>query len=150
MAYVYKYPRPALTVDAVVFCREHIDLYVLLIERARPPFQGTWALPGGFVDIDESLEDAVARELKEETGVEGIDLKQFYTFGTPGRDPRHRTVSVAYYGERDCMKGLHAGDDAGKAAWFHINDLPPLAFDHKDIVLMAYNRYRKDKDDSSR
>ena len=97
MPFTYEYPRPALTVDCVVFGLDEQDLKVLLIERDLEPFKGKWALPGGFVRMDEDLEQAARRELREETGLEGVFLEQLYTFGDPGRDPRGRVVSVAYY-----------------------------------------------------
>lgn len=135
MTYTYNYPRPAVTVDIIIMrCHENTD-EVLLIERLNPPFQNSWALPGGFVDKDENLSEAASRELKEETGLHNIELVQFYTFGDKGRDPRGHTVSVVYYGvlASHQMQAV-AGDDAKKLRWFNINDLPPLAFDHNDIM----------------
>ncbi len=136
--YVYDYPRPMVTVDAVVFRWASGGREVLLIERRHDPFAGRWALPGGFVEMDESLEDAVARELAEETGLTGVILEQFYTFGAPGRDPRGRTISVAFAGEGGTGHDrVPAGDDAQSAGWFPIDALPPLAFDHQRIVEYA-------------
>lgn len=135
MAYTYKYPRPAVTVDALVFSRSGERLYIALIRRAHPPFEGDWAFPGGFVDMDESLEQAVIRELQEETGMKDIPLEQFYTFGDVHRDPRHRTITVAYFGfTTEELPILLAGDDACEAGWFPVDDLPKLAFDHEDIL----------------
>ncbi|MDP4291731.1 MAG: NUDIX hydrolase, partial [Bacteroidota bacterium] len=101
MAYTYEYPRPAVTADIVLFSRFENRDYVLLILRNNPPFQGCWALPGGFIDMDETLEESALRELAEETGLTGIRLKQFRTYGDPGRDPRHRTITVVYMGVCD-------------------------------------------------
>jgi 8-oxo-dGTP diphosphatase len=141
MAYTYDYPRPALTVDAVVFALDEGDLKVLLIKRGLPPFEGKWALPGGFVHMEETLEAAVRRELKEEAGLENIFLEQLYTFGEPGRDPRGRTVSVAYYGLVKLAEHRPAAaTDAADAAWFAVADLPGLAFDHEKIVGVALKR----------
>jgi 8-oxo-dGTP diphosphatase len=141
MPYTYEYPRPALTVDAVVFAFDDQDLKVLLIQRALAPFAGKWALPGGFVHLDESLEAAVRRELKEEAGLANIYLEQLYSFGDPRRDPRGHTVSVAYYALIK-LEGhtLTAATDAANAAWFAVTELPPLAFDHERIVETARRR----------
>jgi len=132
--------RPALTVDGVVLMRRpasepHGDCSVLLIQRARPPFIGKWALPGGFVEYGEDLGDAVQREIAEETGLDGLLFQQFRTYGTPGRDPRGHTVSVVYISELvGGTPPVEAGDDAAAAAWFHVDDLPELAFDHELIL----------------
>jgi 8-oxo-dGTP diphosphatase len=135
MPYSYNFPRPAVTVDAIVFSKSKGQLYVALIKRANPPFLGDWAFPGGFVDMDESLIQAANRELEEETGLEDISLEQFYTFGDVHRDPRHRTITVVYYGfTSDNLPPLVAGDDVGQAEWFPLDDLPYLAFDHDEIL----------------
>ncbi|NOX46299.1 MAG: NUDIX hydrolase [Chlorobi bacterium] len=138
MSYTYKYPRPAVTTDAVVFLENDNGFEILLIQRKNEPFQGMWALPGGFVDMDETLEEGVVRELEEETGLKGIKLQQLHTFSTVDRDPRGRTIGTAYWGfttkENSEVKG---GDDANEAKWFPINKLPKLAFDHQEIVEMA-------------
>lgn len=144
MPYTYEYPRPALTVDCVIFgLDESRELKVLLIERANEPFKGQWALPGGFVDMDEGLEKAALRELQEETGVTNVFIEQLYTFGTPERDPRGRVVSVAYYALVNLVKHpVHAASDANNAKWFKIEDIPSLAFDHSSILSVAIGRLR--------
>lgn len=143
--YKYKYPRPALTVDGVVFGLDmEKGLKLLLIERKKDPFKGQWALPGGFVDrMDESVDDAIRRELEEETNVTGLYLEQLYTFGAPDRDPRERVVSVAYYAlVKPSDLNVQAGSDAQKAKWFSVKRLPPLAFDHRNIVKVGLERVR--------
>jgi 8-oxo-dGTP diphosphatase len=143
MAFSYKYPRPAVTVDCVVFGLDEQDLKVLLIQRAAEPFAGCWALPGGFVEVDESLDDAARRELREETGVEKLFLEQLYTFGAVDRDPRERVISVAYYSlVKLSDHRVQAATDARDAAWFALDDLPKLAFDHQQIVQAAHARVR--------
>lgn len=138
-----EHARPALTVDCVVFGLDEGDLKVLLIQRKLPPFEGHWALPGGFVHIDESLEDAALRELREETGISKVFLEQLYSFGDPRRDPRGRVVSVAYYAlVKRTSHGLEAGTDARRAAWYAVTDLPPLAFDHDQILATALLRLK--------
>lgn len=133
MSYTYKYPRPALTVDAIVFRRKQV-WEVLLIQRLNEPFKDMWAFPGGFVDMEETVEDAVERELEEETALTGIEFKQFNTFSAVHRDPRHRTISVAFVGIAESDVEPKAGDDAKNAKWFKIEDLPNLAFDHKEVM----------------
>jgi len=141
MSYTYQHPRPALTVDCVVFGLDEADLKVLLIQRASPPFAGQWALPGGFVELDESLEEAARRELSEETGLDQVYLEQLYTFGAVDRDPRERVVSVAYYAlVKLCDHRVQAATDARAAAWFSLDDLPRLAFDHEQILEVAQQR----------
>jgi 8-oxo-dGTP diphosphatase len=141
MAYTYKYPHPAVTVDAVVFGYDAADLKVLLIQRQAAPFQSHWALPGGFVNIDEALEDAARRELAEETGLEAPYLEQLYTFGAPPRDPRERVISVAYYALVNLAHhAVRAASDAKNVAWFRVAELPSLAFDHADILAVARRR----------
>lgn len=141
MAYEYEYPHPAVTVDVAIFTVRNDALKVLLIKRALDPFNGRWALPGGFVRMEESLLDAAKRELREETGVAAAYLEQLYTFGEPDRDPRERVISVAYYAlmPSDALE-LRAASDAEGVAWFGIDDLPQLAFDHRDILEMALAR----------
>lgn len=143
MAYTYKYARPALTVDCVVFAFDDARLKVLLIERGAPPFDGNWALPGGFVQVGEPIEGAARRELAEETGVKDIFLEQLYTFGNPERDPREHVVSVAYLALiRRVDHQLQAATDARAARWFDVVDLPALAFDHQRIFDLALARMR--------
>ena len=137
------YPRPSVTTDVIIFTLREDDLQVLLVKRKYPPFQGMWAIPGGFVDLDESLEDAALRELKEETGVQDVYLEQLYTFADPGRDPRGRVITVAYFAlvpARDVQP--RSGDDAAEAKWWSVYDLPPLAFDHSQILTYALQRLR--------
>ena len=136
-AYCYDHPRPALTVDIALFYRSQTRIEVLLIKRAREPFKGLWAFPGGFVDEDESLEDAAARELFEETGLSGIHLEQIGAFGDPDRDPRGHTVSVAFAAVLDHRLDARAADDAADAAWHSTRRPPKLAFDHKEILSVA-------------
>ncbi len=139
--YCYEYPRPSVTVDIALFRRgKKGRLEVLLIKRARPPFKGQWAFPGGFVDQDESLEDAAARELQEETGLTQIHCEQLGAFGDPGRDPRGHTVSVAFMALLDGEYAPQASDDAADAAWHSARRPPPLAFDHKKILRLALAR----------
>src|SRR4029434_3962993 len=143
MAYTYKYPRAALTVDCVLFGLDEGDLKVLLIQRDLPPFEGKWALPGGFVRLEETLEDAARRELAEETGLSKVFLEQLYTFGAVDRDPRERVVSVAYYALVNLGDhNLQAATDARDAGWFGVHDVPNLAFDHADILQLALDRLR--------
>ncbi len=138
MAFIYDYPRPAVTVDCIVLRRETPKVYVLLIQRDNPPFEGAWALPGGFVDENEPLDSAAYRELKEETGIDDITLKQLHTFGDPGRDPRGHTISVVYYGwYQGNLNKVQASDDARDTGWMDINKLKNLAFDHQVIIEFA-------------
>jgi 8-oxo-dGTP diphosphatase len=135
--YIYDWPRPMVTVDAIVFDTSGDKPKVLLIKRGNEPFKGQWAFPGGFVDMDEELEDAVVRELAEETGLTGVKLTQFYTFGKCGRDPRGRDITVAFIGITKNTK-IKGGDDAAEARWFGIDKLPTdMAFDHKDVAAAA-------------
>lgn len=141
MSHTYKYPRPALTVDCVVFGLDEDDLKVLLIQRGHSPFEGKWALPGGFMHLDETLDEAARRELQEETGLECAFLEQLYTFGTVDRDPRERVVTVAFYAlVKLSDHRVQAATDAREAAWFSLDDLPKLAFDHDDILETAHER----------
>lgn len=141
MPFTYEHPHPAVSVDIVIFTIRDRELKLLLIRRAADPYRGKWALPGGFVAIDESLEDAARRELEEETGVAGVFLEQLYTFGSPNRDPRERVITVAHYAlvPSDHLE-LRAATDAEAVGWFALDDLPPLAFDHAAIVALAHQR----------
>ncbi len=137
-----KYKPISLTVDTVIFAKTGEGIIVLLIKRKNEPFKEKWAIPGGFVDYDEELHDAARRELKEETGVTDAELEQVYTVGTLGRDPRGRTVSVVYSAFVDINKvNVQAGDDAKEAEWFKINELPDLAFDHRDVMDYVINHH---------
>lgn len=142
--FTYDYPRPALSVDIVVFTLREQHLQVLFIQRGTEPFKGMWALPGGFVHIDEPLESAALRELEEETGVKHAYLEQLYTYGDPHRDPRERVVSVAYFALIPATSSMRTegGSDAASAGWFPADELPVLAFDHAEIVDYAIHRLR--------
>jgi 8-oxo-dGTP diphosphatase len=143
VTYSYQFPRPALTVDCVVFGLDVEGLKILLIRRGLEPFRNRWALPGGFVRIDESIDDAARRELREETGLENVFLEQLYTFGKLGRDPRERVVTVAYYALVNLADhGVQAASDADSAAWFDVRDLPKLPFDHEELVEKALERLK--------
>ena len=125
-----------VTVDAIVMARKDDKDHVLLVQRKNDPYKGQWAFPGGFVEDDEDLPVAAKRELKEETNIDVDDLQEFKTVGTPGRDPRGRTVTIVFYGctHEDKMKSAKGGDDAAKAEWFAFDQLPEMAFDHKQIM----------------
>jgi 8-oxo-dGTP diphosphatase len=139
--YCYSHPHPAVTTDVVLFTLRGDVLALLLIRRGREPFAGRWALPGGFVDIDEDLADAAARELAEETGVTGVALEQFQTFGAPGRAPRERVISVAHWALAPAgTLRPAAGDDAAETRWFPVAGLPALAFDHVEVIAAARAR----------
>ncbi|MBN2166082.1 MAG: NUDIX hydrolase [Marinilabiliaceae bacterium] len=137
MSYIYEYPRAALTADAVIIAKKANEKKVLLIQRGAEPYKGMWALPGGFVDIDEDVDDAVVREVEEETGLKLEGYEQLKVFGKPGRDPRHRTVTIAYYNLIDNFLAVKGMDDASAAKWFSLDNLPALAFDHIDIIKCA-------------
>jgi 8-oxo-dGTP diphosphatase len=140
----YKYPRPSLTVDCIVFGLDaELELKIMLIKRDIPPFEGEWAIPGGFVRMDETLEQAALRELQEETGIQNVFLEQLYTFGDLGRDPRDRVVSVAYYALINLVEQkVQASTDAREAYWFPLSKIPKLAFDHDQILQTAIARLR--------
>ena len=130
-----------LSVDAVVFSHTKQQLHILLIQRKNEPFKGKWALPGGFVEDDEDLLPAAIRELEEETGMKLKSMEQLAAFGKPGRDPRGRTVTVAFYTTVDAKQHMIAGaDDAADAQWFDIRNLPAIAFDHAEIINLALKR----------
>ncbi|HUQ08337.1 MAG TPA: NUDIX domain-containing protein [Kofleriaceae bacterium] len=141
--HVYDYPRPAVTVDCVVLGLDSDDLKVLLVQRGVDPFKHAWALPGGFVKDTEELDVAARRELREETNIEEVFLEQLYTFGTPGRDPRGRVITVAYYALAKLSDyRVKAATDAENVGWFALDKLPPLAFDHPEIITRAVERLR--------
>lgn len=129
-----KYDRPSVTVDILIFTVRRNRLEVLLVRRRHWPFEGMWAIPGGFVNPEEDLETAARRELREETNVTDVAVEQVHTFGAPHRDPRTRTISVAYFAFVPPGTSSQAGDDAAETRWFPMDDLPPLAFDHADIL----------------
>jgi 8-oxo-dGTP diphosphatase len=137
--YTYKYPRPALTVDSIVFTKEKNCTFVLLIQRGQKPFKNKWALPGGFVNMDERLETACRRELEEETGLKVDKMKQFKAYDAIDRDPRHRTISVVFSAELPEKQDVKGGDDAAHAKWFSLYKLPELAFDHQQILEEFFN-----------
>lgn len=140
---VEKYEKPSVTVDIVVFTIQNNNLEVLLVKRGIEPFKGKWAIPGGFVKMDEDLENAAKRELREETGVEDIYLEQLYTFGNPKRDPRGRVITIAYMALTNSNDiKLHATTDVSTAQWFSVKEAPSLAFDHKKILDYALRRLK--------
>jgi 8-oxo-dGTP diphosphatase len=135
MSYNYKYPRPALTVDCVILRNEKNHPELLLIQRDHYPFEEMWALPGGFIEMDETLLESASRELMEETGLTGIQLIQYKAFDKIDRDPRGRTISVIFYGSpENPLSPVKAASDARDAKWFRIDNLPELAFDHAEII----------------
>ena len=141
LKYYYKYPHPAVATDCVIFGFDGMSIKVLLIQRGIEPYKGQWALPGGFVGIDESAEECARRELQEETGLDGVSVEQFHTFSDINRDPRERVISIAYYALVK-LSEVRGGDDASKAQWFSYNDIPSLAFDHDCILRMALRHLR--------
>ena len=140
MEYTYKYPRPAVTADCVVMTKEEVPK-VLLIQRGAAPFKGAWAFPGGFMNMDETTEQCAIRELEEETGLKVTKVHQIGAYSKVDRDPRGRTITVAYLAIIDTPKDVKGQDDAAKAEWFPITDLPKLAFDHYDIMKDAKVAY---------
>lgn len=143
--YTYKYPHPAVTTDCIVFGFDGSSLSVLLINRGLEPYKGSWALPGGFMNMDETAEEGALRELQEETGVKDIFIEQLQAFTGVDRDPRERVVTIAFMAfVRQENYEVIAGDDAAQAQWFAVKDLPnlPLAFDHQEIIRVALDRLR--------
>lgn len=145
MEYTYKYPRPAVTADCVVMTNEPLPK-VLLIQRGADPFKGAWAFPGGFMNMDETTEQCAIRELEEETGLKVTTVHQIGAYSKVDRDPRGRTITVAYLAIIDSPEKVIGQDDAAKAEWFPITELPHLAFDHYDIMQDAVRTYAKDVD----
>lgn len=142
--YCYEHPHPAVTADSIIFGMKNNRLHVLLIERGNDPFKGKWAFPGGFMDEDETIEACAVRELQEETGLKDIALEQFYTFSEPNRDPRGRTLSVAFLAFVNMEEhNPEAGDDAAKLQWFPVDTLPELAFDHDKVIKRALAELEK-------
>lgn len=139
--YCYKYPHPAVTTDCVIFGFDGTKLKVLLIERGIEPYKGRWAFPGGFLNMEENAEHGALRELQEETGLTGAYIKQFHTFSEPSRDPRERVISIAYYALVR-IQDVKGGDDAAKAQWFALDEVPQLAFDHDQILRKAQQELR--------
>lgn len=150
MPFTYDYPRPAVTTDCLIFKCSQAGDALLLIRRGRPPYQGMWALPGGFMEMDETLEQTALRELEEETGLKGIRLEQFRAFSGLDRDPRQRTIGIVFYGFADEEAIAKAGDDAADADWFSLEKLPPLAFDHNLVTHEALQMLAKWKQENGR
>ncbi len=143
MLFTYEYPRPAVTTDCVIFGFDEGELKILLIERAIEPFKGTWALPGGFIDMDEDAETCARRKLKQETCLDHIYMEQLYTFSAVDRDPRYRVVSIAYYAlVKLADYHAQAGTDTSNVQWFPLTEIPPLAFDHQEILKVATERLK--------
>lgn len=142
MSYTYKYPRPAVTADCIVITKE-AEPKVLLIQRGDDPFKGDWAFPGGFMNMDETTEQCAIRELEEETGLQALDVHQIGAYSKVDRDPRGRTVTVAYLSIIDKPIFVTGQDDAAKAEWFPLSNLPHLAFDHYDIIQDAIRVYKE-------
>lgn len=139
--YCYKYPHPAVTADCVVFNKKGDRISVLLIKRSNEPYKDYWAFPGGFINMDESAEEAALRELKEETGLEVFGIEQLKAYSNPDRDPRERVITIVFIAESK-IKEVRGGDDAKEAEWFEISNLPPLAFDHERILKDVLEKIR--------
>lgn len=142
LKYCYKYPRPAVTTDCVIFGLEGKNLNVLLIKRGNEPFKDKWAFPGGFLNMNETAEEGALRELKEETGLESVFLEQFHTYSDVNRDPRERVISIAFL-TLVKIQEVKGGDDAKEARWFSVNEMPELAFDHELIFKDAFSRLQE-------
>lgn len=142
MVYTYQYPRPAVTADCVVMTKEQMP-QVLLIERGHEPFKGSWAFPGGFMNMEETTQQCAIRELEEETGLQVDEILQIGAYSKINRDPRGRTITVAYLAIIDQPIHVTGQDDAAKAQWFPIDMLPQLAFDHADIMKDAIKLFKK-------
>ena len=140
--YCYKYPHPAVTTDCVIFGFDGEELKVLLIERGITPYKGHWAFPGGFLNPNETTEEGARRELREETGLDSAHIEQLHTYSTPDRDPRERVITIAYIALVR-IQDVRGGDDAADAGWFPVENVPPLAFDHGEILRDALRRLRE-------
>ena len=140
--FCYRYPRPAVTADCVIFGFDGAAIKVLLIQRGLEPFKGRWAFPGGFMNMDETIEECARRELEEETGLKDTPVEQFYTFSDVNRDPRERVITVAHYALVKISE-VKGGDDAASAKWFDIENIPSLAFDHDSILRKALTRLKE-------
>lgn len=142
--YTYKYPHPAVTTDCVIFGFDGSSIHILLIERGIEPYRGEWALPGGFLNMDETVEEGAKRELHEETNIQDVYLEQFHIFSTVDRDPRERVLTVAFFAlvSKNDYEVI-AGDDAARAKWHDWNNLPTLAFDHAEIIRMAREKVQE-------
>ncbi|MDX1601535.1 MAG: NUDIX hydrolase [Salinimicrobium sediminis] len=136
----------AVTTDCVIFLNEGEGFKVLLVQRNSDPYRGKWALPGGFLEEEETLEAGAKRELQEETGLKIKNLRQLRAFGKPGRDPRGRTISIPFFGEVTSEEKVKGADDAADAQWFYLKELPDLAFDHAEILQEARNKYFSEKE----
>lgn len=144
-SYTYDFPRPAVTADVVCLADVGGRLHVLLIERNHPPFAGCWAIPGGFINENESLEDAALRELREETTLAVEKIEQLRAYSEMGRDPRGHTITVAFVARFESCIPATGSDDAARAEWFHVDELPSLAFDHAHILADALEHYRSSR-----
>lgn len=135
----------SISTDSVIFFMKDSKLQILLVKRKADPYKGKWALPGGFLEEMEALEEGAKRELKEETGLQIHELKQIRAFGAPHRDPRGRTITIAFWGEIFSEEKIKGNDDAADADWFPVEQLPELAFDHKLIVEEALEHFNSEK-----
>ena len=142
LKYHYRYPHPSVTTDCVIFGFDGTNIKVLLVQRGIEPFKGRWAFPGGFLRMDKSAEEGAIRELREETGLSDAYIKQFHTFSAPNRDPRERVITIAYYALVKIQEVV-GGDDAARAQWFDLRDVPSLAFDHDQILRRAESELRR-------
>lgn len=140
--FCYRYPHPALVADCVIFGFDGVDMKVLLIQRSNEPYKNHWAFPGGFMNIDETVEECAKRELEEETGLRNVAVEQLYTFSDVNRDSRERIISVVHYALVR-LSQVKGGDDAASAKWFALNQIPSLAFDHDEMLKMAKNRLKE-------
>ena len=140
--FCYRYPHPAVTADCIIFGTDGDTVRILLIRRGAEPFQGKWAFPGGFMKIDETAEECAIRELEEETGLKEAEIEQLHTFTAVDRDPRERVITVAYMAIVDLAE-VKGGDDAAEARWFLLNEIPELAFDHREILEMALAKLKE-------